>query len=91
MVKAARQFKLNVVNCEAATSQISLIIPSPFGGGGRGGWTRRIQFVCHAGPDPASRGPRKYWIPAFAGMTTFLGTLSLWTDTNYRLLSNRIT
>jgi hypothetical protein len=26
---------------------------------------------------------REPWIPAFAGMTTFLDTLSLWTDSNY--------
>ena len=57
-----------------------------------------MHFSRHAGPDPASRrrpnesrepsqrlGPgfhREPWIPAFAGMTTFLETVSLWTDTN---------
>jgi hypothetical protein len=25
--------------------------------------------------DPASRDPRKHWIPAFAGMTSFLKTV----------------
>jgi len=51
----------------------------------------------HAGRDPASRrrpdesreplqrlGPgfhREPWIPAIAGMTAFLETVSLWTDT----------
>ena len=29
-------------------------------------------LVRHAGLDPASRDPRKHWIPAFAGMTIFL-------------------
>jgi hypothetical protein len=31
----------------------------------------------HAGLDPASRRPWKNWIPAFAGMTAFLGTVIL--------------
>jgi len=31
-------------------------------------------LVRHAGLDPASRDPRKRWIPAFAGMTRFLET-----------------
>jgi hypothetical protein len=42
-----------------------------------------MHFSRHAGPDPASRRYRKDWIPAFAGMTTFLQTGSLWTDSNY--------
>ena len=57
-----------------------------------------MHFFRHAGLDPASRrrpdesrepsqrlGPgfhREPWIPAFAGMTTFLETVSLWTDSN---------
>ena len=52
----------------------------------------------HAGLDPASRcrpdgsrepsqilDPgfhREPWIPAFAGMTTFMDAVGLWTDTN---------
>jgi hypothetical protein len=58
----------------------------------------------HAGPDPGSRhrpdesrepcqrlGPgfhREPWIPAFAGMTTFLQTMDLWTDPNYVTLND---
>jgi hypothetical protein len=42
-----------------------------------------MHFTRHAGPDPVSRRSRKEWIPAFAGMTTFLETVSLWTDTKY--------
>jgi hypothetical protein len=30
------------------------------------------ELFHHAGLDPASRMSRKHWIPAFAGMTTFL-------------------
>ena len=42
-----------------------------------------MYFPCHAGLDPASRRSRKDWIPAFAGMTAFLETISLWTDAIY--------
>ena len=58
-----------------------------------------MSLFCHAGPDPASRRrpdesrelskrlgpgfPREPWIPAFAGMTTLLKTVSLKTDYNY--------
>jgi len=56
-----------------------------------------MHLLRHAGPDPASRrrpdgsrepsqrlGPgfhREPWIPAFAGMTNFLETVSIWTGT----------
>jgi len=42
-----------------------------------------MRLFRHAGPDPASRRRRKNWIPAFAGMTAFMDTVGLWTDSNY--------
>ncbi len=59
-----------------------------------------MNLFRHAGRDPASRrrpdesrepyqrlGPgfhREPWIPAFAGMTTFLDIVSLWRDTTQK-------
>ena len=47
----------------------------------------RIKYGVNSSREPSQRlGPgfhREPWIPAFAGMTTFLETVSLWTDTNY--------
>jgi len=34
-----------------------------------------MHLFRHAGLDPASRRSWKYWIPAFAGMTTFMKTV----------------
>jgi hypothetical protein len=52
-------------------------------GGNQNNWSIFTNaFLRHAGLDPASRDPQKHWIPAFAGMTTFLETVSLKTNSD---------